>query len=85
MKRLGLLTRYILLLAFLMPSLAQAQYYNKEVKAEILVEKTSEFYTFIASAENITPSDYSLRYDFMVFRRDENGNIAKSKIGRAHV
>ena len=78
MKRLGLLTRYILLLAFLMPSLAQAQYYNKEVKAEILVEKTSEFYTFIASAENITPSDYSLRYDFMVFRRDENGNIAKS-------
>lgn len=78
MERQGLIWRYILLIAFLVPPMAQAQYYNKEVKAQILVERTSEFYTFIASAENVTPSDYSLRYDFMVFRKDENDNIAKS-------
>ena len=55
-----------------------AQYYNKEVKAEILVEKSSEFTTFKASAENLTPSDYSLQYDFMIFKEDDNGNTAKS-------
>ncbi len=55
-----------------------AQYFNKEVKAEILVERNSEFKTFKASAENLTPSDYPLQYDFMVFKEDAKGNIAKS-------
>ncbi|PVW14514.1 CsgE family curli-type amyloid fiber assembly protein [Marixanthomonas spongiae] len=55
-----------------------AQFYNKEVKAEILIEKNSEFTTFKASAENLTPSDYSLQYDFMVFKTGANGNTSKS-------
>lgn len=55
-----------------------AQFYNKEVKAEILVEKGSEFTTFKASAENLTPSDYPLQYDFMIFKTDASGNTSKS-------
>lgn len=55
-----------------------SQFYNKEVKAKIIVEQNSEFYTFKASAENMTPSDYSLRYDFMVFRKDAQGNTSKN-------
>ncbi|MDC6352451.1 CsgE family curli-type amyloid fiber assembly protein [Zeaxanthinibacter sp. PT1] len=62
----------------LLCSVAHSQFYNKEVKAKILVEQNSEFYTFKATAENMTPSDYNLRYDFMVFRKDEKGNTSKS-------
>jgi len=67
-----------MLLAFLCYQTSSAQFYNKEVKAEISVEKTSEFYTFIAFAENLTPSDYNLRYEFSVFRKDDSGNTSKS-------
>ncbi|MDT0293154.1 CsgE family curli-type amyloid fiber assembly protein [Mesonia ostreae] len=59
-------------------SVVHAQYYNKEIKAEILIERSSEFTTFKASAENLTPSDYSLQYEFMVFSSDDNGNTSKS-------
>lgn len=56
----------------------KAQFFNKEVKAKIKAEKNSEFYTFKAIAENLTPSDYSLRYEFMVFKTDDNNNTTKS-------
>ena len=59
-------------------SVANSQFYNKEIKAKIIVEQNSEFYTFKAAVENITPSDYSLNYDFMVFKKDALGNTAKS-------
>lgn len=59
-------------------SMMQAQFYNKEIKAALLVEQNSEFYSFKATAENMTPSDYSLRYDLMLFKEDENGNTTKS-------
>lgn len=58
-----------------------AQFYNKEVKATIKVEKSSEFYTFNAISENLTPSDYNLRYEFMVFKKDDNNNTSKSSQG----
>lgn len=68
-----------MLLVFFIPlGAAHAQFYNKEVRARILVERNSEFYTFKATAENITPSDLSLRYDLMLFVKDENGNVNKS-------
>jgi len=57
---------------------AYAQFYNKEIKGEILVERNSEFYTFRAAAKNVTPSDYNLRYEFSVFKTDENNNTSKS-------
>lgn len=66
------------LFGFIPTASLHAQFYNKEVKAEIFVEKSSEFTTFKASAENLTPSDYPLQYDFMVFKTDANGNTAKS-------
>lgn len=55
-----------------------AQVFNTEVRASIVVEQNSEFYTFKARAENLTPTDRSLRYDFMMFKHDANGNQSKS-------
>ena len=54
------------------------QVFNTEVQASIVVEQNSEFYTFKARAENLTPIDRSLRYDFMMFKQDVNGNQSKS-------
>lgn len=73
-------TVLILLLLFFSTQLS-AQFFNKEVAAIIKVDKTSEFYEFTAIAENKTPSDVSLRYEFMVFKSDENNNTAKSSQG----
>ena len=55
-----------------------AQFYNKEFVARIDVTKDSEFYTFNATAENLTPTDVDLRYDFSVFKADANDNVSKS-------
>jgi len=60
---------------------ANAQFFNKEIKGEILVKRNSEFFTFGAAATNITPSDYNLRYEFSVFKTDENDNTSKSSQG----
>ncbi|WP_055435846.1 CsgE family curli-type amyloid fiber assembly protein [Lacinutrix algicola] len=54
------------------------KYFNKEVKALIKIDKTSEFVTFSATAENLTPSDLSLRYEFTVYKTDINGNSSNS-------
>lgn len=59
-------------------SSAKAQFYNKEYVARIDVKKDSEFYTFSATAENLTPSDVDLRYDFIAFKTDGEGNVTKS-------
>ncbi len=58
-----------------------AQFFNKEIKGEILVKRNSEFYTFGAAATNITPVDYNLRYEFSVFRTDGNNNTSKNSQG----
>ncbi|MCB0465907.1 MAG: hypothetical protein KDC78_09605 [Aequorivita sp.] len=55
-----------------------AQFYNKEFKAKILVRNDGEFYTFAATAENLTPTDVNLRYDFSLFKKDDNNNTSKS-------
>lgn len=52
--------------------------YNTEVNAKINIEKTSEFVTFTATAENLMLSDLSLRYEFMVFKVDGNNNSSKT-------
>ena len=59
----------------------QAQFYNKEIKGDILVERNSEFYTFGATATNVTPVDYNLRYEFSVFSTDKQGNVKKTSQG----
>lgn len=68
----------IILVSISFTSKLEAQFFNKEIKAKIKAEKTSEFYTFKAIAENVTPSDYNLKYAFMVFKTDDNNNTTKS-------
>ena len=44
---------------------------NEIVEGQILVEKSSEFYTFKAAAENKTDITLNLRFEFAVFRTDQ--------------
>lgn len=55
-----------------------AQFYNKEYSAKILVKEDSEFLTFTATVENITPTDVNLKYDFSVYKADSNNNVSRS-------
>tara|TARA_R100000306_G_scaffold23263_1_gene26710 strand:+ start:3427 stop:4206 length:780 start_codon:yes stop_codon:yes gene_type:complete len=71
---------YLLLITIFFVTNLQAQFFNKEVIAKIKVEKNSEFLSFTATAENITPSDYNLRYDFMVFNTEKNGEVTKENV-----
>ena len=72
--------KYILgfLLLFAPSLVTYGQLYNKEVAAKIIIEKNSEFYTFRARATNLTNSDFNLRYEFMLFNKDDRGNVSKS-------
>ena len=54
-----------------------AQVFNSEVAAQIKIEKNSEFYTFKATVENKTSSDFNLRCDFLVFTTQDNGEVKK--------
>jgi hypothetical protein len=71
----------ILFLGLIFNFSVSAQIYNTEVVAKIKVEKTSEYYQFTAISENLTAFDQSLRYEFMVFKTDENNNTVKSSQG----
>ncbi len=55
----------------------QAQYFNKEVAASIRIEKNSEFLKFFALAENRTPVDLALEYDFLIFKTLDDGTVNK--------
>ena len=55
-----------------------AQFYNKEYVAKIYIKQDSEFYTFTGTAENLTPSDVNLQYDFSLYQKDDNGNINRA-------
>ncbi|KXN98754.1 hypothetical protein LS48_09340 [Aequorivita aquimaris] len=55
-----------------------AQFYNKDYVAKIYIKKESEFFTFAATAENLTPTDINLRYDFSVYSTDDNNNTSRN-------
>lgn len=55
-----------------------AQFYNKEYVAKIHVKQDSEFFTFTATAENLTPGDINLKYDFSLYQTDANNNVSRS-------
>lgn len=76
-KRLVLTLVYVLTSMFV----CAQKFYNKDVNALIKFDKTSEFTTFSATAENLTYSDLSLRYEFMLFKKDSADNTAKSLQG----
>lgn len=67
-----------LFVLFIPGSLMSQEIYNQEVKAEINIKRTSEFVTFTATVENLEISDFSLRYEFMVFKVDGNDNSSKT-------
>ncbi|HBL80048.1 MAG TPA: hypothetical protein DDZ79_09060 [Aequorivita sp.] len=54
------------------------QFYNKEYEAKIYVKKESEFFTFAATAENLTPTDINLKYDFSIYSADKSNNVTRS-------
>ena len=58
-----------------------SQFYNKEVVADIKVEDKGEFLTFSATAENITATDYNLRYEFFLIKKDPNNNSSRTSQG----
>ncbi|MFT5889966.1 MAG: hypothetical protein ACI9Y7_000054 [Dokdonia sp.] len=59
-------------------TISYGQFFNKDIQAKILIERTSEFYTFHAAARNKTPTDFNLKYEYSVFRTDKDGNVTKS-------
>ena len=71
----------ILILGLMCHTSVSAQIYNTEVVAKIKIDKTSEYYQFTAISGNLTSFDQSLRYEFMVFKTDENNNTSKSSQG----
>jgi len=69
---------FVLSLSVFFNTGAQNVVYNKEVKAQIKIDRTSEFTTFSPTSENLTFSGRNLRYEFMMFKADANNNVAKS-------
>ena len=73
-----IIKKTVVLMIFFFYVLGFAQQYNKEVIAKLNIEKNSEFFTFTATAENLTPTGYSLRYELMSFKTDVNKNTSKN-------
>lgn len=61
-----------------MVSIAYGQLLNKDVIAEIFIEKESEFIKFKATALNKTNADLSLRYEYLLFIEGKDGAMEKS-------
>lgn len=78
-RHIGMALKFVVfVLIFTAGINCSAQFYNKEYVARIDVKKDSEFYTFSATAENLTPTDVDLRYDFVAYKADANDNVTKS-------
>ena len=75
----------MVVLTFFFCNFGYAQLYNKEVVAKINIEKNSEFFTFSATVENLMPTEYSLRYELMSFKTDDNNNTSKNTQGNRFV
>jgi hypothetical protein len=76
-KALGL----VFLCSALIANSVMGQILNTQIKARIKVEKKSEFISIHGIAENLTLTDQSLRYEFMAFKKDSQGNTAKQNQG----
>ncbi len=76
-----LLKSTIVLAALCFSNKSFSQFYNKEVAAKINMENKGEFLAFTATAENLTPSDFNLRYEFMLFKYDDNKNSTRTSQG----
>jgi len=74
--KLKIISVYSVLLFFSLVK-THAQFYNKEVAASIRIERNSEFLKFFALAENKSPVDRTLEYDFLIFKTQADGTVSK--------
>lgn len=81
MKNSKVYSFFLLVFFFAVYTVTAQKVYDREVNAIIKIDRTSEFVTFTATTENLTLSDYSLRYEFMLFKKDINNNVSKSLQG----
>lgn len=55
------------------------QFFNKEVEAILQVTNVDALFTLYAVAENKTPLDQGVTYDFSIFRKDKKGKSYKTQ------
>ncbi len=70
---------YLLLFIVVLAVDAQESFYNKTVKAEILMEDQGGFLNITGMASNLTNSEQGIRYELAVIRKDSANNNSKSK------
>ena len=74
--------KLVFLMVFIIYSITCfSQFYNKEIVADIKVDDKGEFLTFSATAENSTATDYNLRYEFFLIKKDPNNNSSRTSQG----
>ncbi|MGB7842578.1 MAG: CsgE family curli-type amyloid fiber assembly protein [Salinimicrobium sp.] len=70
-----------MIVGLLLSNPAFSQFYNEEIVARIKVEDKGEFINFSATAENKTPADRNLEYEFVVIKKDRAGNTSRTSQG----
>ena len=73
--------KYISLLLFAVTTTcinAQESFYNKSVKAEILMEDQGGFLNITGMASNLTNANQSIRYELAVIKKDSANNTTKN-------
>ncbi len=72
---------FIILLLMLLTNLCYSQesFYNRVVKAEVLMEDQGGFVNITGMASNLTDSDQGISYELAVIRKDSLNNNAKTK------
>ena len=81
MNRLLILKSLLLLAGLVAFTPVHSQFYNEEIVAKIKVEDKGEFIEFSATAENKTPADRNLEYEFVLIKKDEAGNTSRTTQG----
>ncbi|MDN3724623.1 CsgE family curli-type amyloid fiber assembly protein [Aequorivita sp. SDUM287046] len=78
MKEKKTFEHVVTFLILLISAVINAQFYNKDYVGKIYVKQDSEFFTFTATAENLTPVDVNLKYDFIIYKVDTAKNTSKN-------
>lgn len=76
-RNIGLVVFFCFALVFQ----AKSQILNEVIKASIQVEDKGEFLNFQAIAENLNSADRNLEYEFIVIKKDSQGNTSRTSQG----
>ncbi|MDR6300603.1 CsgE family curli-type amyloid fiber assembly protein [Mesonia maritima] len=68
----------LLLIIFLLPVSAMAQYYNKDVEGKLKIENNDDYLNVVGVASNKTDVNQSLRYELSVIKTSNGGNHSKN-------